>query len=209
MQLSAPGLETLEPVPRRRRVIRRLGRGDWTPRSTHPFLLALQLVTLWQAGLRGLDYAGGTVDGLDASAGDPAYGWLLYGSTVLVLLGLALRRAGPVILGHALLGSWYLGLGADTLASTSHLRLGVLTGLAVSALGAYVLLTGSRWPYRLLGVAGMLAGQAILVDGLGGDYRVGTGLVAAGVLHGIFAVGTFVLWQRQRLRRSVEDDRAP
>jgi len=183
--------------------------GDWRPRLTHPTLLTIQLVALWQAGLRGLDYAGGTVAGLDRAAADPAYGWLLYGSTVLVLLGLAIHRAGPVILGHALLGSWYLGLGVNTLTSTSHLRFGVLTGLVASAAGVYALLAASRWPYRLLGVAGMLAGQALLVVGLGGDYRAGTGLVAAGILHATLAVGTFILWQRQRLRRRVEDDRAP
>lgn len=180
--------------------------GDWSPRATHPTLLALQLVALWQAGLRGLDYVGGVREGLDVFAGDPLYGWLLYASTILVLAGLAIRRGGPVILGEALLGSWYLGLGVDTLASTSTvLRLDVLAGLVVSGLGAYALLGGSRLGYRFLGVAGMLAGQAILVDGLGGDYRAGTGLVAGGILHGTLAVGTFVLWQRQRLRRVVDE----
>lgn len=184
--------------------------GDWSPRASHPTLLAVQLVALWQAGLRGLDYAGGVREGLDVFAGNPLYGWLLYGSTVLVLVGLAIRRGGPVILGHALLGSWYFGLGVDTLASTSTLlRPDVLLGLVVSGLGAYALLGRSRLVYRFLGVAGMLAGQAILVTGLGGDYRAGTGLVAAGLLHGTLAVGTFVLWQRQRLRRVVDDERAP
>lgn len=190
--------------------MRRIGRGDWTPRTSHPFLLAVQLVSLWQAGLRGLDYAGGVRGGLDMFAGDPLYGWLLYGSTTLVLVGLAIRRGGPVILGHALLASWYAGLGVDTLASTSTLlRPDVLAGLVVSGLGVYALLVGSSWPYRLVGVAGMLLGQAILVDGLGGDFRVGTGLLSAGLLHGTLAVGTFVLSQRQRLRRSVADERAP
>jgi hypothetical protein len=191
-------------------VIRRIGRGDWTPRATHPILLAVQLIALWQAALRGLDYTGGTVAGLDRAAGDPLYGWLLYGSTVLVLVGLAIGRGAPIILGHALLGSWYLGLGRDTLASTSAFDLDVLTGITVGGLGTYALLSvKSRWGYRLAGVAGMLLGQAILVDGLGGDYRTGTGLVAAGLLHGILAVGTFVLWQRQRLRRVVDDEQAP
>lgn len=192
-------------------MIRRLGRGDWTPRATHPFLLAMQLVALWQAGLRGLDYAGGTSAGLDASAGDPVYGWLLYGSTILVLAGLAIRRGGPVILGHALLGSWYLGLGVDTLTTTSTLvDPGTAAGLLFGGFGAVALLTErARLPVRLLGVAAMLLGQVLLVAGLGGDYRAGTGLVAGGLLHGTLAVGTFVLWQRQRLRRVVVDERSP
>lgn len=190
--------------------MRRIGRGDWRPRTSHPYLLALQLVALWQAALRGLDYTGGIEGGLDAEAADPAYGWLLYGSAILALLGLAARRGGPVILGHALLGSWYLGLGVDTLASTSSLVSGgAPVGLLIGAAGTYALLASDRWAYRLVGVAAMLLGQVILVDGLGGDYRVGTGLVAMGLLHGTIAVGTFVLWQRQRLRRVVEDDRAP
>jgi hypothetical protein len=191
-------------------VIYRLA-GDWSPRSTHPTLLAIQLVVLWQAGLRGLDYADGTVGGLDHAAGNPLYGWLLYASTALVLLGLAIRRGGPVILGHALLGSWYLGLGWDAL-----LDLGVspgrstVAGVASAALGVWVLLDKrSRTGFRLLGVGAMLAGQYLVVTDLAGDYRTGTGLLSAGVQHGILAVGTFVLWQRQRLRRVVEDDRAP
>jgi hypothetical protein len=189
-------------------VIRRLGRGDWTPRTTHPTLLAVQLVALWQAGLRGLDYVGGTVAGLDRAAGNPLYGWLLYASTVLVLAGLAAHRGGPVILGHALLGSWYLGLGVDTLRAVD--LNGYLTGgLLLGGVGAWALVDGTSWPHRFAGVAGMLLGQWLLVEGLGVDYRAGTGLIAAGLLHGTLAVGTFVLWQRQRLRRVVDDERAP
>lgn len=183
-------------------------RGDWQPRQTHPILLALQLVTLWQAGLRGLEYAGGSVTGLDSGVGEPAYGWLLYGSAILVLLGLAIRRAAPVILGHALLGSWYAGLGAAALGGPGAvLDWRVLAGLGLGALGTACLLSDRfRTPLRLAGVAAMLVGQAVLVVGLGSDYRVGTGLLSGGLQHGILAVGTFVLWQRDRLWRLLDEE---
>jgi hypothetical protein len=181
-------------------------RGDWQPRQTSPVLLSLQLVTLWQAALRGLDYAGGVGTGLDAGAAEPAYGWLLYGSTILVLLGLAIRRGVPVILGHALLASWYAGLGVTALGGIGAVldwRVGV--GLALGGIGVAALLTERhRTPIRLAGVAAMLLGQAALVAGLGTDYRTGTGLVSGGVQHAILAVGTLVLWQRDRLRRVVD-----
>jgi hypothetical protein len=51
----------------------------------------------------------------------------------------------------------------------------------------------------------MLAGQGLLVDALGVDYRTSTGLIASGLVHGALAVGTFVLWQRERLTRYVDD----
>lgn len=189
--------------------MRRL-RGDWQPRRTHPVLVALQLVTLWQAALRGLDYIGGVDAGLDSRAAEPAYGWLLYGSATLVLLGLAIRRGGPVILGHALLASWYAGLGVTALGGlgiAADWR--VLLGLAFGGLGTGVLLSDRfRTPLRLAGVAAMLAGQAVIVVGLGVDYRAGTGLVAGGAQHAVLAVGTFILWQRDRLRRVVEHEPA-
>jgi hypothetical protein len=199
-------MAAVEPVPHR---VRRL-RGDWQPRQTHPVLLAIQLVTLWQAGLRGLDYAGGVGGGLDAAAAAPTYGWLLYASTVLVLLGLAIRRGAPVILGHALLASWYAGLGVTALGGLGVVGdWRILLGLAFGALGTAALLSGRyRTPLRLAGVAAMLLGQAAIVVGFGADYRTGTGLASAAVQHGILAVGTFVLWQRDRLRRVVERETA-
>ncbi len=183
-------------------------RGDWQPRRTHPVLLALQLVTLWQAGLRGLDYAGGVGAGLDARAADPVYGWLLYGSTIVVLAGLAIRRGAPVILGHALLASWYAGLGVAVLGGLAAVVDPlVLGGLAFGAAGVAALLSDQfRTPVRLAGAGAMLLGQAAVVVGLGGDYRTGTALLAGGLQHTVLAVGTFVLWQRDRLRRVVEHE---
>lgn len=188
--------------------MRRLGRGDWSPQRSHPVLLTIQLLTLWQAALRGLDYVGGVRSGLDAGAASPAYGWLLYGSTVVVLFGLALRRASPIVLGHALLASWYVGIGVESLADLDSLP-GALgwTGIGAAALGVWALLAaGLSLPYRILGVLSMLGGQYLLVADLGADYRTGTGLVSSGFLQASLAVGTLVLWQRQRLRKVVEEE---
>lgn len=191
-------------------------RGDWHPGHTAPILLVLQLVLLWQVGLRGLDYVrAGARPALDAGVASPALGLLLYVAAVIVLAGLAFRRAAPVILGEALVGAWYLGLGWQSLG-----RLGITPGpaalaaLLLSGAGVWLLLT-HRYGLlaRLGGVAAMLAGQALLVEQLGVDYRTSTGLVASGLVHGALAVGTFVLWQRDRLRRYldalVEDEPCP
>jgi hypothetical protein len=132
---------------------------------------------------------------------------LLYAAAVLVLTGLAARRAAPVILGEALVGAWYLGLGWATLHGLDTLT-EQLTAAAAVATSA-----GGRGPApRAPGRAPrpprrrrlMLGGQALLVEQLGVDYRTSTGLLASGLVHGALAVGTFVLWQRDRLRRYLD-----
>jgi hypothetical protein len=183
-------------------------RGDWHPGQTAPVLLVLQLVLLWQVGLRGLDYVrAGTTPALDAGVASPLLGWLLYAAAVLVLTGLAARRAAPVILGEALVGAWYVGLGWATLHGLDTLpeQAGAAAAVTVSGAGVTLLL-GHRGGLiaRLAGVALMLGGQALLVEQLGVDYRTSTGLIASGLVHGAVAVGTFVLWQRDRLRRYLD-----
>lgn len=183
-------------------------RGDWHPRAVAPVLLVLQLVLLWQVGLRGLDYVrAGHRPALDAGVASPLLGWFLYGAAVLVLLGLAARRAAPVILGEALIGAWYLGLGWASFGTLGRHLDFAYAALAVtgSGLGVWLLIRNAGGLLlRFAGVAVMLAGQALLVDALGVDYRTSTGLVASGLTHGAIAVGTFVLWQRDRLRRYLD-----
>jgi hypothetical protein len=183
-------------------------RGDWHPGHTAPILLVLQLVLLWQVGLRGLDYVrAGTAPALDAGVASPLLGWSLYAAAVLVLTGLAARRAAPVILGEALVGAWYLGLGWATLHGLNTPTEQLLATGAVAASGAGVALLLARRGgliTRLAGVALMLGGQALLVEQLGVDYRTSTGLLASGIVHGALAVATFVLWQRDRLSRYLD-----
>jgi hypothetical protein len=182
-------------------------RGDWTPAASAPVLLTLQLVLLWQVGLRGLDYVrSGPHPALDASVADPVLGWLLYAAAIVVLVGLAVRRAAPVIIGEALIGAWYVGLGWTTLDDLGiRPGLAAVPALAGSLAGVWLLLTPRRGiPARLAGVAAMLGGQVLLVGALGVDYRTSTGLLASGLVHGALAVGTFVLWQRERLSRYLD-----
>jgi hypothetical protein len=183
-------------------------RGDWHPGQTAPILLVLQLILLWQVGLRGLDYVrAGTLPALDAGVASPLLGWFLYAAAVLVLTGLAARRAAPVILGEALVGAWYLGLGSATLHGLDSLVGQFLAaGSVATSIAGVMLLLGRRGglPARLSGVALMLGGQALLVEQLGVDYRTSTGLIASGLVHGALAVGTFVLWQRDRLNRYLD-----
>lgn len=182
-------------------------RGDWHPATRAPVLLVVQLLLLWQVGLRGLDYVrGGTAPALDAGVASPLLGWFLYAAAILVLAGLAVRRAAPVILGEALVGAWYLGLGWASLTNLGIVP-GPAAGVALAASGAGVWLLLTRrvgLVARLAGVALMLGGQALLVEQLGVDYRTSTGLVASGLVHGALAVGTFVLWTRDRLTRHLD-----
>jgi hypothetical protein len=137
----------------------------------------------------------------------PLLGWSLYAAAVLVLTGLAARRAAPVILGEALVGAWYLGLGWATLHGLNTPTEQLLATGAVAASGAGVVLLLARRGgliTRLAGVALMLGGQALLVEQLGVDYRTSTGLLASGIVHGALAVATFVLWQRDRLSRYLD-----
>jgi small-conductance mechanosensitive channel len=65
-------------------------RGDWHPATRAPVLLVVQLLLLWQVGLRGLDYVrAGSAPALDAGVASPLLGWVLYAAAILVLAGLA------------------------------------------------------------------------------------------------------------------------
>jgi len=171
-------------------------------------LLTVQLVTLWQAGFRGLDYltAPGGRAALDTAAADPLAGGMLYAGVLLALLGIAARLPGPAIAGHALLAAWYTGLGMVTLLDGHTLTLAGVVGAGIGVTGvALVLHPRVRAAVRLLaGVPLMLGGQYVLAADLGSDYRTGTGLVGAGLLHAALAVGTFILWQRRELRQLVD-----
>lgn len=182
------------------------GRPSWAPAHEAPTLLAIQLVTLWQAGMRGLDYLTGPGGpALDAAVDGPVAGLTLYIGVAVTVLGLAARRPGPVIAGHLLLGAWYLGLGGVAFVDRLHPEPITWPGLALGAAGVWLVVRArSGMPTRLAGAAAMLAGQVMLAGGLLGDYRSGTGLAGAGLLHIAIAAGTFTLWQRRDLRAVVE-----
>lgn len=191
-----------------------LAPGDWRPAAAGPALLILQLVGALQAALRGLDYwrnTGPTPPALAAVEGAaPPQVWagLLCGSAAVVLLGMAVRRAAVIVLGHLLIGAVYLGLGVPVLASAARgpawlAAAALLTGAA----GTYALTRDrSRLLSGLLGGAAMVAAAVILSGTLGPDYRTGTALAAAGIMHGALALGVGVTATRRRLVAQLEEE---
>lgn len=162
--------------------------------------------------------------------GITTWGWLLLASVALCILGLAGRWVGPVIIGHALLWALYTGLGVSVLGSVGvAVDIDTIAGAFLSVVGAWVMFrpdpdalarpdNSSVWwaPWRrvpafttgvrvLIGVPAMLLGQEYLVRGLADEFRSGTGLIAASLVHLTLALGTFVLWNRQRLAAVAED----
>lgn len=190
---------------------------DWFLPRNNLALLVVQLVSLYQAAMRGRDYlterTGGEIalQGLgtvDAAGSMQVWGWLFYGSAALALIGLAGRWAPVVIAAHAALFAWYGGIGIGLLQEQGiALNLSVITGMLCAVAGTWLVFrrTPHSAPIRLLvGVPGMLVGQELMSAGLGTDYRTGTGLMAAGVMHLTIAAGTWLLWTRQQLAEQVE-----
>lgn len=191
--------------------------GDWVPGRQNAALLILQLIALYQAALRGRDYLTPRdghmiqLQGLgmvDAAGSLQVWGWLFYVSAGLALVGLAGRWAPVVIVAHAALFAWYGGLGIGLLQEEGiHINLVVVLGMGLACLGTWVVFRrkAATAPIRLLvGVPAMLFGQELLSNGLGQDYRTGTGLVGAGLMHVTIAAGTWLLWKRQHLTAQVE-----
>jgi len=192
--------------------------GDWRPGGVSPALLAIQLTTTLQAALRGLDYlrhTGTTPPGVLAvveSAAPPAvWSGLLLGSAAVVLLGLAGRWPGILILGHALLAAVYAGVGLPVLTATATGSPDtILLILSCGTLGTWTLVSG-RAPggmtARLLAVTLMVGTVIALSTVLGVDYRTGTGLAGGAVVHAALAAGVALGTVRRRAEREVDQER--
>jgi hypothetical protein len=189
--------------------------GDWRPGGVSPALLVIQLAATLQAALRGLDYWHPTgpvppsLRAVEDAAPPLVWAALFLGSALVVLLGLAGRWPAVLILGHLLLGAVYLGVGVPVLAASAVGPLGTaLLAVSGGAFGTWVLC--HPWvrdlPARLLAVL-LMAGCAVLLSRtLGTDYRTGTGLLSAGVLHAALALGVWVGTLRRRLAPVVEEE---
>lgn len=180
--------------------------GSWSPGRVNPGLLAVQLCFLLQAAFRGLDYLGGVRAGdpiqraVEAAAPYPVWGGLFYGLSLLVLVGVATRRPGLMILGHLAFSALYLGMGLLVLSTSSHLTLAGAVGLGACAGGTWLLLSASLTRRRLrvtVALPLMVAGQLLLALSLGADYRTGTGLVLSGAVHAALAAA--VSWASTKL----------
>lgn len=188
------------------------GRRSWRPGLVNPGLLAIQLLFLLQAAFRGLDYLGGVRPGdpiqraVEAAAPYTVWGGLFYGLALLVLVGVAGRWVGLMILGHLGFSALYLGIGLLVLSTTAGLSVLGAAGLAACAVGTWALLsarvTGTR---ARLGVALplMVLGQLAVVACLGVNYRTGTGLALSGAAHAALAVA--VSWCAARQRADAEE----
>jgi len=201
------------------RVLAPLSPGDWVPGRHNAALLTVQLVALYQAALRGRDYleprTGDQIRlqnlGVVEAAGSlHVWGLLFYATAAIALVGLAGRWAVVVIAAHALIFAWYVGVGFGLLqAQGINVTPSVVAGMLCAGAGTWLVFRRrppSAVVRLIVGVPAMLVGQELMASGLGQDYRTGTGLMAAGVMHLSIAVGTWLLWQRQRLVRQVEQE---
>lgn len=190
--------------------------GDWAPGAHNMALLIVQLIVLVQAALRGFDYLQPAPEQASLSAVERWVPLTWWGAafllvTTMALVGLAGRWAGPIMAGHALAGSLYVGVGVGILLENGE-PVGALAaaGMAVGLLGTWLVLrTASPTALRLIvGVPAMLTGQYLLSVDFGAGYRTGTGLIGAGLIHGVLAAGTLVLWIRQHAVVQVAQERA-
>lgn len=194
--------------------------GDWRPGGISPALLTIQLVTTLQAALRGLDYwrpaatvPPGVLAVVESTAPPQVWAGLMCGASLVVLLGLGGRWPAVLIIGHLMLSAVYLGVGLPVLSAVAvGPLLDALVAAGAAALGLWALLC-PRAPgglaARLLAVL-ILAGAAVTAARvLGTDYRTGTGLVGAGVVHASLALGVVVGTARRRAAAWLEEQPCP
>lgn len=184
--------------------------GDWRPGTHNRALLWVQLILSLVAVLRGLDYTRPRPPGspltpalaaAETAIPAPWGGAIMAASAVLVLVGLAARSAPAIVVAHLSIGAGYFWLGVGLLVERGvDIDFRGLFALAGMGLGLWLLLAPEQTVLRFVGVGLLVAGQLLLSDDLGLDYRTGVGLLGAAAVHGVLAFGTFVLWTAQRVR---------
>jgi hypothetical protein len=201
-------------------------RGPWKPGGYNLILLIAQVVAIWSAAQRGMDYANlpddaprtaepGTSPALIGIEADVPLEWL--GMSFLLpagvaFVGLALGWVKMLSFGHLFMGASYLVLGVTFLREApveNGLTAAVGSGLVV--LSALLLVGDFRRVPDILaitgGIACLIVGGWLALRGLGYGYRTGNGFLAWAVLHFVFGFGTQVLARREeRLKREEEED---
>jgi hypothetical protein len=209
-------------------VLRRLAslhlRGPWRPGVTNPVLLIAQVIVLWTAAQRGMDYVNlpasqlsepaGTaaLRGIEADVSLNALGLAFLIPAGVAFFGLATGWAKPLSLGHLFCGASYLVLGITFLRDSpvDSLAMAVLGCLLL--VGAAVLMVANirRLPDIIAlpcGVLAMIVGGWLATRGFGYGYRTGNGFLGGAALHFVFGFGTQILARRDaRLRREEEED---
>jgi len=199
-------------------------RGPWRPGTNNPVLLIAQVIILWTAAQRGMDYinlpAGqlrepaGTaaLRGIEADVSLTALGLAFLVPAGVAFFGLATGWSKPLALGHMFVGASYLVLGI------TFLRDSPIDSWALATLGCLLLVAAAvllvanlrKLPDIIalpLGVVSMLLGGWLAARGLGYGYRTGNGFLGGAALHFVFGFGTQILARRDaRLRREEEED---
>jgi hypothetical protein len=199
-------------------------RGTWRPGSANVVLLIAQVVVLWTAAQRGMDYVtlpgrippdiglSPELRGIEADIPLPVLGYAFLIPAGCGFVGLATGWAKLASLGHLFVCAAYLVLGITFLREAPVDNWPMAAGgLALLVLAAVLLVSDSRWLPDLIaitaGVAAMILGGFLAAQGLGNGYRTGNGFLGAAVLHFTFGFGTQVLARREeRLRREEEED---
>jgi hypothetical protein len=197
-----------------------LRRGAWHPtRGTwSPTLLAVQVVLLGQALLRGADYVrsppGIEPPDLAALIPPPLPFWgLLFGLfAVTGLVGIAGHWGYVVAVGHCGVAVAYLCVGAALLEVTaieSAWRVALGVGLATFGVALIRLRPPDRRRFaavRALCVLLLIAGTLGVVDGMGHGFRTATGQLAGATVHAIIGMSILRTVQRQRIRARITED---
>lgn len=200
-------------------------RGNWKPGAHNIVLLIAQVVTIWTAAQRGMDYIrlpssvppahpalSDTLVGIESAVPLDLLGYSFLLPAGVAFFSLATGWAKPLSLAHLFIGASYLVLGITFLRSSPvDDWLTATTGSGLLLLSAAMLVADSRRipdiAAFVVGVLALMLGGWLASDGLGHGYRTGNGFLGAAVLHFIFGFGTQVLARREaRLRREEEED---
>lgn len=200
-------------------------RGPWRPGSHNVVLLMVQVVVLWTAAQRGMDYFNmPDLDLIPREVGNPALRGIEADVPLKVLglafllpaglgfFGLATGWAKLLSLGHLFVGAAYLVLGTtflkDSPVDSWPLTIG---GCALLVSSAVLLVSNLRQLPDLiayaLGLGSMAVGGWLASKGLGHGYRTGNGFLGGAALHFILGFGTQIMARRaERLKREEEED---
>lgn len=200
-------------------------RGQWRPGGSNPVLLIAQVIVLWTAAQRGMDYlnqppgrTGGepgasiVLRGIEADVPLDVLGLAFLIPAGVAFFGLATGWAKPLSLGHLFVGAGYLVLGITFLRDSPVDSWPMAIGGCALLVAAATLLVANfrKLPDIIalpLGVAAMVIGGWLAARGLGYGYRTGNGFLGGAALHFVFGFGTQILARRDaRLRREEEED---
>lgn len=190
-----------------------LALGDWVPGRTNYLLLTVQVLFAIQGAARGMDYVlprppmptPPSLSSMEAALPLPAwgFGFLIAGGAVLI--GLYGGWLTAIVCGHLVMAGLY-GAFAYGMLSEAPIYSGWLTILGAGLLAAGLAFGVTRWAQRewlrflaamvLTGIGGWVCGL-----GLGYNFRTGTGILIAGMIHATFVVGLLYIAARVPARR--------